>query len=99
MAKCKQLACKEVLKINFVVCKKDTRPLSEINSSPTMVGKWLFDTGVGITSMSSQHFRPIPIEDKPKKLNLNQSETKDAYGTTLIPDGSNLFPMKWSENH
>jgi hypothetical protein len=31
MAKCKQQACKEVLKINFVVCKKDTRPLSEIN--------------------------------------------------------------------
>ena len=59
-----------MLEINDVVRKQDARPLIEIKSSPMMVGKWLFDTGAGLTCMSSQQFRLIPIENRPKKLNI-----------------------------
>ena len=61
-----------------------------------MVEKWLFDTGAGLTCMSSQQFRLIPIEKRPKKLQLNQREAKGASGTALIPDGDYLFPMEWN---
>jgi hypothetical protein len=43
------------MKIHDVVHKQDVRPLIEIKSEPIMVGKWLFDTGAGISYMSSQH--------------------------------------------
>jgi hypothetical protein len=33
-----------------------------------MIGKWLFDTGVGLTCMSSQQFRQIPIEKRLRKI-------------------------------
>ena len=85
-----------MLEINDVVRKQDARPLIEIKSSPMMVGKWLFDTGAGLTCMSSQQFRLIPIENRPKKLNLNQKEARGESGTTLIPDGDYLFPMEWN---
>jgi hypothetical protein len=39
-----------------------------------MVRKWFFDTGAGLTCMSSEQFRQIPIEKRPRKLHLNQRE-------------------------
>jgi hypothetical protein len=60
------LACKEVLEINDVVCKQGARPLTEINSCPVKVQKLLFYTGARITCMSSQQFRLIPIERRPR---------------------------------
>jgi hypothetical protein len=45
---CIGLDCKAVLEINDAVCRVDARPLIEINSSPMIKGKWLFDTGVGL---------------------------------------------------
>ena len=83
-----------MLEINDVVRKLDARPLIEINSSPMMKGKWLFDTGAGLTCMSSQQFRLIPIEKRPSKLKLNQKEARGTSGTALIPDGEYLFPME-----
>ena len=73
---CIRLACNEVLEINDVISKLDARPLIEINSSPVMKGKWLFDTGAGLTCMSSQQFRLIPIEKRPNKLKLNHKEVR-----------------------
>ena len=64
---CVKLACKEVLEINDVIRKLDTRPLININSSPVMKGQWLVDTGAGITCMSQQQCRQIPIEKGAKK--------------------------------
>jgi hypothetical protein len=61
-----------------------------------MVEKWLFDTDAEITCMSSQQFRLIPIERRPRKLNLNKQKIKDASRTTLIVKGSYLFPMQWN---
>jgi hypothetical protein len=46
----------QVLEIDNIVCKLDARPLIEINSSPMIKGKWLFDTAAGLTCMSSQQF-------------------------------------------
>jgi hypothetical protein len=34
---CIRLACKEVLKINLVVCRQDARPVIDMKSSPMMV--------------------------------------------------------------
>ena len=93
---CVKLACKVVLKINDVIRKLDARPLIEINSSPVMKGKWLFDTGAGLTCMSLQQFRLIPIEKRPNKLKLHHKEAKGASGTALIQDGEYLFPMEWN---
>ena len=90
------MACIEVLEINDVIRKLDTRPLIEINSSPVMKGKWLFDTGAGLICMSLQQFRQIPIEKRPRKLNFNHKEARGASGTALIPDGEYLFPMEWN---
>ena len=45
--------------------------------------------------MSSQKFRLIPTEKRPKKLCLNQREARGASGTALIPDGDYLLPMEW----
>ncbi len=59
-----------------------------------MGGKWLFDSGAGISCMLSQQFRLIPIEKRPTKL--NQQEARGASGTALIPDGVYLFPMQWN---
>jgi hypothetical protein len=59
---CVKLTCKEVMKLNDVVHKQDARPLIEIMSEPIMVGKWFFDTGAGISCLSLQQFRLIPIE-------------------------------------
>jgi hypothetical protein len=39
-----------------------------------MVIKWLSDTGSEVTCMSSQQFRLIPTEKRPKILNLNLTE-------------------------
>jgi hypothetical protein len=52
----------------------DARLFIEINLSPIMRVKLLFDTGAGLTCMSSQQFRLIPMEKRPGKLNLNQKE-------------------------
>ena len=76
--------------------KFDARPLIEIISSPLMTGKWLFDTGAGLSFMSTQQFRLIPKEKRPRKLTLNQREARGASGTALIPDGDYLFPMEWN---
>jgi hypothetical protein len=65
-----RLGCKELLKINNVVCKLDARPLIQINSSPLMMGKWLFDTGAGLKYMSTQQLRLIPKEKRPTPLIL-----------------------------
>ena len=83
---CVKLTCKEIMEINDNVHKQDTRPLIESKSEPIMVGKWLFDTGAGISCMSSQQFRLLSIENRPTKLNLNQREARGVSGTALIPD-------------
>jgi hypothetical protein len=84
------------MEINDVVCKQDTRPLIKITSGPIMVEKWLFERGTGITCMSSQQFRLIPIKRRPAKLNLNQREARGASGGALILDRSYLFLMQWN---
>ena len=61
-----------------------------------MKGKWLFDTGAGITCTSLQQFRLVPIEKRPKKLKLHHKEAREASGTALIPGGEYLFPMEWN---
>jgi hypothetical protein len=55
-----------------------------------MKGKWLLDTGPGLTCMSSQQFRVIPIKKRLGKFNLNQRETRCASGMDLISDGDHL---------
>jgi hypothetical protein len=60
--------------------------LIEIKSNPMMVGKSFFDKGAGLTCISSQQFRLIPIDKRPRKLNLNQREARGASGTSLIED-------------
>jgi hypothetical protein len=62
-----------------------------------MKGKWLFDTGAGLTCMSTQQFKLIPKEKRPTKINLSQREARGASGTTLIPNGDCLFPMEWNK--
>jgi hypothetical protein len=90
------LACQKVLKINDVICKLDAQLLIEINSSPMMKSKWLFDIGEGLTYMSTQQFRLISKDKRLTKLNLNQREERGASGTSLIPDGDYLFLMQWT---
>jgi hypothetical protein len=46
-----RLACKDILEINDVMHKLDARTFIEINSSPLMKGKWLFDIGTIFTCM------------------------------------------------
>jgi hypothetical protein len=67
------------MKINDVVHKQDTRPLTEIMLGPIMVGKWLFDTGACLPNNL--------MEKRPIKLNLNQQESRGAFRTTLILNG------------
>jgi hypothetical protein len=62
-----------------------------------MKGKWLLDTGAGLTCMSTQQFRLTPIKKKLTKLNLNQREARGALGTALIPYGDYLFPIEWND--
>ena len=59
---CLRLAAKEILFINDIVKNNDARPMIEIDSSPVMKDKWLYDTGAGLTCMSSKVFRSIPID-------------------------------------
>ncbi len=47
----------------------------------------------GLKLKSSQQLRLIPIEKRPRKLNLNQKEATGTSSTALIPDGNYLFPM------
>jgi hypothetical protein len=81
---CINLTCKEVMKINDVVCKLDTRPLIKIKSGPILVGKWLFDTGAWITCVSLQQFRLIPIERRPFKINLYKCEARVMQTATVF---------------
>jgi hypothetical protein len=81
---CIKLACKDILEINEVVCKFDARPLIKINSSPVMKDKWLFDTGAGLTCMSTHKFKLIPEEKRLTKLILNQREARVVSETILI---------------
>jgi hypothetical protein len=61
-----------------------------------MMDKWLFDTGGGLTCMSTQQFWQILKEKRPTKLTLIQREARGASGAALIPDGGYLFPVEWS---
>ena len=61
-----------------------------------MKGKWLFDTGAGLTCMFTQQFRLIPKEKWPTKFTLNQREARGVSGTAVIPDGDYLFPKEWN---
>jgi hypothetical protein len=90
------MACKEIMEMNDLLCKQDTSTLIEIKSELSMVGRWLFSTGAGISSILSQQFRLIPTEKRPYKSNLSQQEDRDASGTALIPNGVYLFPMQWN---
>ncbi len=82
-----RLACNELLLwINDIVHRQDARPLIEIKSNPMMVGKSFFDKGAGLTCIYSQQFRLIPIDKRPRKLNLNQREARGASETVLIQD-------------
>jgi hypothetical protein len=91
---CVKLACKDILEINNVIRKLGAPPLTEINSSPVMKGKWLFDTGAGLTCMFTHQFKLIPKGKRLTKLTLNQREARGASGKTLIPDGYYLFKME-----
>jgi hypothetical protein len=44
-----QTGLHNVLKINDTVTRLDGIPSIEINLNPMMKGKWLFDTGAGLT--------------------------------------------------
>ena len=93
---CVKLALQEIKKINDVTRHDDKRPLIEINSSPAMTDKWLYDTGASITCMSTSKFRSIPINKRPTKINSPIRAAKAASGDTLIPDGVYLLPMEWN---
>jgi hypothetical protein len=75
---CVKLACKEVLDIYDVICKLDAGPLIEIDSSPVIKGKWLFDTGPGLSCISTQQFKLVPKEKRPTKITLYQREARGA---------------------
>jgi hypothetical protein len=66
-----------------------------MKSNTIMVGQWLFDTSARLTCLSSKQFWQILLKKRPRKLQLNQREAKDANVTTLIPDGDYLFAMEW----
>ncbi len=68
-------------------------PLIEINCSPMIKGKWLFDKGGELTRLSAEQFRLSPTKNRLTKLNLKQREARGASGTALIPDGDYFFPM------
>jgi hypothetical protein len=73
------------------VGKLDAQPLIEINSCPLLSGKWFFDTGAGLTCISTQQFRLIKKQKTPTKLTLNQREARCASGTALIANDDICF--------
>ena len=88
--------CQEILEINDVKSKEDSRPMVPINSQPYMTDQWLFDTGASITCMSTEKLRSIPASKRPKKLNTPYRAARAAGGAMLIPNGVYLFPMEWN---
>ena len=76
--------CKEIFKINDV-STKTTRPFIKLETIKGVKDNWLFDTGAGLTCMSTSAFRRIAKECRPKKINSIGSKAQGASGNSLLP--------------
>jgi hypothetical protein len=92
---CVKLMCKEIFKIN-VVTKKTTRPFIKLETIKEVKTDWLFDTGSGLTYMSTSPFRRIAKECRPKKICTIGSKAQGASGNSLLPEGLYMIPMVWN---
>jgi predicted aspartyl protease len=61
-----------------------------------MEQKWLFDTGVGLTFMSSKAFRKIDKEYRPSKINAVGTRAQGASRSLLVLERVYMIPMEWN---
>ncbi len=84
--------CKEILKINYVTAKTK-RPFIKLETTKGVKYDWLFDTGAGLTCMSTSAFKRIAKECRPKKVCEIGSKAQGASGKSLLPEGVYMIPM------
>ena len=96
---CVRLELQEIKQINDVIRHDNRTHLIEINSSPAMKDKWLYDTSASITCMPTSKIRSISINKRCTKINSPVRAAKAASVDTLMPDGVYLFPTEWNGNN
>jgi hypothetical protein len=69
--------CEKIREINDVNTRT-SRPFIQIKSIKGLELKWLFDTGAGLTCISSKAFRKIDKEYRPSKINKIGSRAQQA---------------------
>jgi hypothetical protein len=92
---CVKLMCKEILKINDVTTKI-SRPFIKLETIKGVKTDCLFDTGAGLTCMTTSAFRRIAKECRPKKICTIGSKAQGASGNSLLPEGVYMIPMEWN---
>ena len=91
---CTKIMMEKIHKINDVVSKRTPRPFITLQHGGIQ-STWLFDTGAAISCMSLKAFRTIPIKHRPKKIGEGCG-AKGATGSSLIPVGQYLMPIRWN---
>ena len=89
------MMCKEIIKINDVTTKT-SRPFIELETIKGEKWDWLFDTGAGITCISTATFRKIDKSLRPTKICEIGTRAQGASGASLLPQGVYLIPIKWN---
>jgi hypothetical protein len=79
------------------ITTKTTRPFSKFETIKGVKNDCLFDTGAGLTCMSTSAFRKIAKECQPKKINSIGSKAQEASGNSTLPEGVYMIPMEWKE--
>jgi hypothetical protein len=59
--------------------QKLPRPIIQIKSIKGMEQNWLFDTGAGLTCMSSKAFRKIDKKYRPSTINAISTRAQEAH--------------------
>ena len=93
---CVRMMCKEIIKINDVNSKRTPRPYIEIETIKGVKWDWLFDTGAGLTCISTDTFRKISKDSRPIRINAIGSKATGAGGDALLPQGVYIIPMEWN---
>jgi hypothetical protein len=92
---CVKLMYKEILKINDVTTKTK-RPFIKLETTKGVKYDWLFDTGAGLTCISTSASKKIAKECKSKKICEIGSKAQGASGKSLLTEGVYMIPMEWN---
>ena len=92
---CTKIMMEKIHRINDVISQRTPRPFIELHHEGGISSKWLFDTGAAISCMSLRAFKAIPKTHKLKKIGQGCG-AKGATGSSLIPVGAYIMPIRWN---